>query len=158
MKRRLVILALGVCGILGCTQLTRDVIAPEVYLSGIQPLESGLLEQRMRVDLNVVNPNRYGVTVTGMDFVLKVNDSRLLSGLASNQVTIPGRSERVVSVTARTGIVEVVRQLLRLPGTNTLKYQLTGGLQLGRFGSKTFPFDFAGEISRDDLFGIAGGS
>ena len=158
MKVRLIIMILSALSLTGCTTLTRDVVAPEIYLSGIQPLESGLLEQRMRVDLNIVNPNRHSVTITGMDFVLDVNDSRLLRGIASDKVTIPARGERILSVTARTGIVDVVRQLLKVPGTHTLKYRLTGGLQLGRFGSKTFPFDYEGEMSRDNLFRVAGGS
>ena len=155
--RRLLILLFGFGALPGCAQMTRDAITPEVYLSSIELLESGLLEQRMKVDLNVVNPNPYAVTVTGIDFVLKVNGSRLVSGQASDAVRIPGRGESPMSVVARTGLVQVVQQLMRLPGAETLKYELTGDMELGRFLGKTFPFKFEGELNSKSLIGITGG-
>jgi len=156
MKKAMVITFLALGTLSACAGLVRDVVTPEVYLAGIQPLESGLLEQRMRVDLTVVNPNRFAVTVSSLDFVLDVNDSRLASGRTADSVTIPGRGERNVAVTARTGVVQIVRQLLKLPGTHTLKYDLSGNLELGRFRGKRIPFDFQGELSQEAMFGSGG--
>lgn len=156
MRTALAITCLAVGALSACSGFLRDVVRPEVYLAGIQPLESGLFEQRMRVDLNVVNPNDFGVTVSSLDFVLNVNDSRLVTGRTSDSVTIPRRGESIVSVTARTGVVQIVRQLLTLPGTDTLKYELTGQLELGGFAGKSFPFDFEGELSREAMFGGGG--
>lgn len=156
MKKTVAIIFLALGSLSGCAGLVRDVITPEVYLAGIEPLESGLLEQRVRVDLNVVNPNRFAVTVSSLDFVLDVNDSRLVSGRTSESVTIPGGAERAVAVTARTGVVQIMRQLLRLPGTNALKYQLSGNLRLGRFMGRNIPFDFQGELSQEAMFGSGG--
>ena len=149
-----IFLALGTLS--ACAGFVRDVVTPEVYLAGIEPLESGLLEQRMRVDLTVVNPNRFAVTVSSVDFVLDVNESRLVSGRTSDSVTIPGREERTVAVTARTGVVQIMRQLLKLPGTHTLKYDLSGNLELGRLRGKRIPFDFQGELSQEAMFGSGG--
>ena len=157
-KRSLVFLVLGVSVLVGCTRLTHDVITPEVYLSGIELLESGLLEQRIQVDLNVVNPNRFGVTVSGIDFVLNVNDQRLVSGRTFDAVSIAAGGESVVSVIARTGVVQILRQLMALPGVNTLNYELTGEIELGRFLGKTFPFNFKGQLDPDNLTAIMGGS
>jgi LEA14-like dessication related protein len=156
MKKTVAILFLALGTLSACAGSVRDVVTPEVYLAGIEPLDSGLLEQRMRVDLTVVNPNRFAVTVSSLDFVLDVNDSRLASGRTADSVTIPGREERKVAVTARTGVVQIMRQLLRLPGTHELKYKLSGNLELGRFRGKKIPFDFQGELSQEAMFGGAG--
>ncbi len=67
-----------------------------------------------------VNPNRFAVTVSSLDFV------------------------------------QIMRQLLRLPGTHELKYKLSGSLELGRFRGKKIPFDFQGELSQEAMFGSAG--
>ena len=154
MKAVVAMIVLALVSLAGCAGgLVRNVVAPEVYLAGIRPLESGVLEQRMMVDLSVVNPNRFGITISRMNFALDVNDSRLASGLTEDGVTVPGRGERTVSVTARTGVIQIARQLMKLPGTHTLKYHLTGELELGRFAGKRFPLDFQGELNRDALFG-----
>lgn len=152
MKKAVVSIFLALGTLSACAGFVRDVVTPEVYLAGIEPLESSLLEQRMRVDLTVVNPNRFAVTVSSLDFVLDVNDSRLVSGRTSDSVTIPGGEERTVAVIARTGVVQIARQLLRLPGTHKLEYQLSGNLVLGRFRSKRIPFDFQGELSQEAMF------
>jgi LEA14-like dessication related protein len=156
MKKAMASIFLALGALSACTGLLRDVVTPEVYLAGIEPLESGLLEQRMKVDLTVVNPNRFAITVSSLDFVLDVNDSRLVSGRTADSVTIPGREERRIAVTARTGVVQIMRQLLKLPGTHTLKYDLSGNLELGRFRGKRIPFDFQGELSQEAMFGGSG--
>lgn len=156
MKKAVATIFLALGTLSACTGFGRDVVTPEVYLAGIEPLESSLLEQRMRVDLTVVNPNRFAVTVSSLDFVLDVNDSRLVSGRTSDSVTIPAGEDRTVAVIARTGVVQIVRQLLRLPGTQKLEYQLSGNLELGRFRSKKIPFDFQGELSQEAMFESGG--
>jgi LEA14-like dessication related protein len=114
---------------------------PEVLVTNITPLESTPFEQRLQVDLRIRNPNDFDLLVTGIDFKLNVNGKRLARGLRSQQLTIPGLGDTVISVETSTSTFDVIKQVFSFTQKLDLAYDVSGLLHVkdGRM-----PFDNSG--------------
>ncbi len=146
----LVFLALDSLLLGGCASLFRTVERPEVYVIHVESIEgeSGLLEQRLKVDLRVRNPNDYDLDVTGVDFHLEVNGNQLARGLSNESVTVPRLSEAKLSVIATTTLMDMMRQFSKL-GQNqgqNVAYALKGTLYIGHGWGSRVPFESAGRM------------
>lgn len=126
MTSKWIALVAGLALAVGCASLPGGLEAPEVSLVGLEPLPSESLEQRFDVRLRVMNPNDRTLSIDGVDFTLEVNGSRLTRGLTNEEVTIPRLSEAVVSVTATTTVLDLVRQVLSAADAETVSYELHG--------------------------------
>ncbi len=127
----------------GCASWFMKGEAPDVLVTNVTPLDSTLFEQRLQVDLRIRNPNDFDVVVTGIDFKLDLNGKRLARGLGNQELTIPRLSDAVLSVQTSTSTFDIVRQLLALPQTQGLTYDISGVLHSkdGRL-----PFDSSGTL------------
>lgn len=123
-----------------CAALRPALQAPDVYVIEVTPLEGGMLEQRVRVDLRILNPNDFDMHVTGLDFELEVNETRLARGVSSETLIVPRLGEGVVSVIASTTVFDLVRQFLTLKSSEDLElgYAIRGNLHLERYGRLPF--------------------
>jgi LEA14-like dessication related protein len=114
---------------------------PEVYLSDIAPVEIGLFEQRLRVELRILNPNDFALEVTGLDFQLDVNGIQLARGLSNEEITVPRLGESVVSVMTSTTVLDIVRQIDNLSQQQEMSYEIRGRLHLGNAAVGSVPFE-----------------
>ncbi len=146
----LAVLALGPLLLGGCVGLFRSVEQPEVYVIHVEPTEgeSGLLEQRLKVDLRIRNPNDYDLDISGVDFHLDVNGNHLARGLGNESVTVPRLGEATLSVIATTTLMDVVRQVSKLGQQQTegVAYVLKGKLYVGRGWGSRVPFENSGTL------------
>jgi LEA14-like dessication related protein len=105
---------------------------PRVSLSGLEPLDMSLFEQRYRLFLRIQNPNPTALAVRGMSFTLYVNDRELASGVSPDGAEIPAFDEAVVPVAVTSTLFRLYDQLRALesdPGQG-LRYRLRGRLHL----------------------------
>jgi LEA14-like dessication related protein len=114
---------------------------PEVYLSDIAPVEIGLFEQRLRVELRILNPNDFALEVTGLDFQLEVNGIHLARGLSNEEITVPRLGESIVSVMTSTTVLDIVRQIENLSQQQEMSYEIRGRLHLGNAAVGSVPFE-----------------
>jgi LEA14-like dessication related protein len=114
---------------------------PEVYLSDIAPVEIGLFEQRLRVELRILNPNDFALEVTGLDFQLDVNGIQLARGLSNEEITVPRLGESIVSVMTSTTVLDIVRQIENLSQQQEMSYEIRGRLHLGNAAVGSVPFE-----------------
>jgi hypothetical protein len=129
--------------------------AVEVFLTGVTPLESGLLEQRARLDLRVQNAGEKALHANGLEVVLKVNDARLARGVDNRPFVVPRLGEATTSTVASASLLDVVRQLLNLPGRESFSYELEGKIHLeGRGGARRFRH--GGALTREQLERLVG--
>src|SRR5690606_27949138 len=105
---------------------------------------STAFEHRLRVDLRLRNPNPRAYRIDGIRFRLLVNGERLATGQAEAEAALPRLGEVVVPVTATTGLVALVNQIVA-PGARdqaqqtALDYELTGRIFLaGAWGGIDF--------------------
>lgn len=116
-----------------CALLDPAYEKPAVHLVRIEPLSSSGFEQRFRVDLKIINPNRSGLNISGMSYTLKLNGEKVVTGVAGQIAEIPSFSETVVQVEASTNILaglRLVSSLLNKPGRE-LHYELATKLRSG---------------------------
>jgi len=108
----------------GCAQY-RPV---DAFVIGLTPAESGALEQRIRVDLRIQNPNDRALVVRGMRMDLDLNGQRLARGVSDTRFTIPALGEATTSIVTSTSLFDLARQAATLPGRATMEYELSGEL------------------------------
>ena len=98
----------------GCAALFGQGEPQDVFVIALSPEETGLFEQRVRVDVRVLNPNQFDLHVTGLDFKLGLNGTRFARGLSSQDVTIPRLGEGKLSVVASATTMSLLKQLLAM--------------------------------------------
>ncbi len=139
----LLALLLPACAGLGYYRFER----PDVILVNAVPLESTLFEQRVRLDLRVLNPNSRALDVEGIDLELEVNGIPLARALGNDTVTIPARGEAVTSVVASTTLIDLLRQALAYSEREESVYHLFGRVHLGGTWGRALRFEHTGSLA-----------
>jgi LEA14-like dessication related protein len=131
----------------GCTQYK----TVDVFVVGLQSAEGSSLEQRIRVDLRIQNPNDVPISARGMQIRLDVNGARLARGVSDAAFMIPRLGETTTSIVATTSLFDLAKQLIALSGTESFRYVLEGdvfvegGGMLGSLG-RSVKFRSEGEF------------
>jgi LEA14-like dessication related protein len=138
-------LALVLVSLAGCVQYK----PVDVFVIGLQPTEGSPLEQRIRVDLRIQNPNDQPIDAHGMQIRLDVNGARLARGVSDATFTIPRLGETTTSIVATTSLFDLAKQIVALSGTQSFKYVLEGDVYVdsmpGGFG-RSVSFHNEGEF------------
>jgi LEA14-like dessication related protein len=100
----------------------------DAFVIGLAPAESGALEQRVRIDLRLQNPNDRPLVVHGMRVDLDLNGQRLARGVSNAHFTVPALGEATTSITTSTSLFDLARQATVLSGRTTMDYALSGVL------------------------------
>ena len=127
----------------------RDPI--RVTVSGIQVLESTLLEQLYLVTLRIQNHNEEPISIRGGSFDLEINGKDFGSGVTDQAVTVPGYSDAKVEVRMVSTVFGMLRliQSMRERADQSMQYEISGRLSAeGVLGG--LPFREEGEISLPD--------
>lgn len=119
-----------VLAITGCTHYT----PVDVFVIGLTPTEGAPLEQRVRVDLRIQNPNDQPLNARGMRIQLDVNGQRLARGVSDASFSIPRLGEATTSIVASTSVFDIARQLVVMSSRQTVDYVLEGEVFLDGFG------------------------
>lgn len=98
----------------------------DVFVIGLTPLETTGLEQRMRVDLRVMNSGQAPLSARGMKLALDVNGKALARGVSNEPFSVPGLGETTTSIVTSTSLFDVVRQAMGIGTTPTLDYEVSG--------------------------------
>jgi len=130
---RLSVVLLLVAVLSSCALLDPAYEKPTVQLVRIEPLSSSGFEQRFRVGLKIINPNRSGLNVSGISYTLKLNGEKVVTGVVGQIAQIPPFSQTVVHVEASTNILaglRLISSLFNKPGRE-LHYELATKLRSG---------------------------
>jgi len=113
-KIRRIYIVLLAMSVVGCAGLGAGSQAPEVHLTSIRPLPGNGFEQRFLIGLNIINPNKRALRISGMTYHLSLNDNRIASGVAGDIAAIPGFSESRISLEAGTNLISSLRFISEL--------------------------------------------
>jgi LEA14-like dessication related protein len=132
----------------GCATLA-GIEPPEVHLVGIAPLESTAFEQRLQIELRLINPNDRPLEIDGLRLGIEVNGRRLVTAVSSERLTLPRLGDATLAVTATTTWLDLLNQVLGLAGgrPESLEYRVSGRIFLAGAGGG-IDFEHAGS-SRD---------
>ena len=139
----------------GCASTSPDI---DVFLLQVAPVEATMLEQRVRLDVRVLNASQTELSVTGVALQLNVNDRRLAKGVANEPFTVPRLGEAKTSVEASVTLFDVARLLLDLPGRESFTYEVAGKVYLGGGFRRSVRFAREGEVARGDLESLGAGN
>ena len=140
----------------GCASLTREWLPPEVELRSIRPEQIGLGEQKLRVGLNIRNPNDRMLPIKAMTYKLSVEGTQVAEGGGALEKQIPAFGEAPVEVSV---VADAATALGLLP-TLALKrepiaYRIAGTITVA--GVVPIPYRYSGEVEPATLMRAAGG-
>jgi LEA14-like dessication related protein len=128
-----VVMLAGCAGLGGIT----DFDEPEVELLGLEPLKSQGMEARFLVRLRIVNPNSVPLAIDGMAYEVFLRDSKVLSGVSSEGLSVEAYSEAVAEVEVAAGMLgslALLRDLMSNPVEGGMPYRLNAKLSRPGFG------------------------
>jgi LEA14-like dessication related protein len=86
------ILTLLVCTqVLGCSIFMRSIERPQAKVRDVSVSSAGFTGVTGQVQLDVTNPNSFGVPLSGIDWQLSVGGARAVTGSVQLSQTIPAR-------------------------------------------------------------------
>ena len=145
MKRLLVLCCVFLLS--GCAIMQDPIESPYVSLNNLQVRDMTLLEQRYTVTLRVQNPNPVPIPITGISFLLDLNDTELGRGVSAEVVTVPAYGEALVEINLVSNLMRLFDQVRNADGKGgqNLRYRISGGLSLANRLGK-IPFEYRGEF------------
>ncbi len=133
--------AAGCAGIYG-----GEVESPDVQLADMVLLEATVFEQRMRVDLRIINPNDFDLKLDGIRFELEINDDVVARGVSDEDARVPRLGDALVSVATTTSSIALIRQIVEASSRSTLSYRLSGDHFLRHALQRTVAFEKSGSL------------
>jgi LEA14-like dessication related protein len=129
MSTRLVVsFVLALVALGGCAQYK----PVDVFVIGLTPVEGSPLEQRIQVDLRILNPNDASISANGMQLRLDVNGARLARGVSDAYFTVPRLGEATTHIVATTTLFDLAKQIVVMSAGDkqTFRYVLDGDIYL----------------------------
>lgn len=136
---------LAVLAVVGCAQIG-ETRSPQVHVVDIRLLQSGLLEQRFRVDLRIGNPNDFDLPLDGLTFELDLNGRHFAEGFTNQSVTVPRLGQARVSVDVSTTLIDMMEQALILGERAELSYRIEGVVYLRGLARRQMPYERGGRL------------
>ncbi|NIA69171.1 LEA type 2 family protein [Pelagibius litoralis] len=126
-------------------------IPPQVRITDLRLLDSGVFEQRFQIDIRIGNPNDFALPLDGLTFDLDVNGANFARGFSNETVTVPRLGEAGLSVIASTTFVDLVQQMLLLAERGDLTYRVHGIAYLDSLARRQAPYESIGtfRLSRE---------
>lgn len=134
--------------------LAPEVEPPEVRLAGLGFGPPGLMEQELRLDLRVSNPNDFAVGVDSMAFDLEVNEIQFARGRTSGEFELPALDDTVVPVTLFVPTADLLERVAELGVERRLDYRLSGEADLANLFAGSVPFQYQGKLALPRIPGL----
>ncbi|MCK9274011.1 MAG: LEA type 2 family protein [Syntrophales bacterium] len=138
----------------GCAGMIPSFTKPEVTVSDLGIAEIKAFESKFIIDLRIINPNDFPLTVKGISCSLAVNEQKFGTGVSNIETEISAFETAVVSVTVYSSMVNFVKGLLKLSTQKNLTYEISGILRTLTKGVSvpiSVPFEHAGTLDTKDL-------
>lgn len=112
---------------------------PEFRLADVRLAGGNLLQQKLRLQLQVKNPNAVEIGLEGLVFELFVAERVFASGQSALPVTIPKEGEGLVELETNARLFELLNRLPELTAADgQLHYRLKGSAQIKGYGQVSF--------------------
>ena len=93
------------------TTLHKDMTKSDLNVGQLLQLTNALMSKSLpvtfNVNLDVNNPNSSDAAMTRMDYILTLNDKRVISSTLNNQIRVPAHSSNVVTIPVSTDLFEL---------------------------------------------------
>jgi len=107
---------LGVLVLAGCPQLFNGIEKPQVKVRSGSLSTAGLGGVTGQLDLDVTNPNGFGVPLSGVDWQLSIGQTRAATGTVQLSQTIPAKAVAPVTTTLSVDARDAVAVVQQVAG------------------------------------------
>ena len=90
-------LAVTALALSGCSMFMHSIEEPKATVRDVSITSAGWTGVTGVLDLDVMNPNNFGVPLSGIDWTLSINGAHAISGKVELSQTIPARGTAPVS-------------------------------------------------------------
>jgi LEA14-like dessication related protein len=135
----------------GCAALAPRPLPPKVELAGLRITRLAPADTRIRIALDVQNPNAYALAVSALDATVTVEGERFATATLASPVTLAAAADTRVELEARTDFAAVAAVADRLARERRARYEVAGSAVV-QDGLK-LPFAKRGELPVGDLLG-----
>lgn len=89
--------SLCVLALSGCSMFMHSIEEPKATVEHVSIASAGFTGVAGKLDLDIMNPNAFGVPLSGIDWTLSVDGARAITGRTELSQTIPARGHAPVS-------------------------------------------------------------
>ncbi|MGE0081925.1 MAG: LEA type 2 family protein [Thiohalomonadaceae bacterium] len=136
------ILVMGLVG--GCALLEKQVKQPEVSVGNVRVLGMSLADAQIAIDLDVDNPNPFGLSMKGLSYRLALQDKPLFNGIVTEPVQVKANGSSRVTLPFTVRFEDALGTVLGLAQFKELRYELSGKAD---FGLITLPYSRSGSFA-----------
>ncbi|OGU21562.1 MAG: hypothetical protein A2580_15945 [Hydrogenophilales bacterium RIFOXYD1_FULL_62_11] len=149
---RLVWIVLASLGLVACSGLPWNAVAPKVSVADVGIKSLGLLEQRLDVGLRISNPNDFALTIEALELELEVNARPFASGVSRDATRVPAVASAMLRVDTFMQSKDLIQQLKTLSQGGLkagVPYRLKGRFKTDK-SSRWQSFDRTGVVGDDE--------
>lgn len=116
-----------------CQSLSPSFEKPTATITAIQLRSSDPLSPAFTLSLRIVNPNNFALPVSGVSYVIALNDLDIISGVTKNIPKIDAYGDAIIPIDARLDMLQAARLFLSIPRkgeTQDIAFRLKAKLDL----------------------------
>lgn len=142
------LLGLGFCLLLLTSCAAVRPIPPEVNLMSLEVQEITLSHAIMLADLRVFNPNQVDLTVEDVQYVLHLNDIKVVAGRSAFATSVAPQEYGLLTLRLSSAYWNMLSLFNSMQAADEVTYSLEGEIKISGFGpfGQTFPFARQGTI------------
>ena len=98
-----------------CQSLSPSFEQPTATITAIQMRSSDPLSPVFALSLRIVNPNNFALPISGVSYVIALNDIDVISGVTNNIPKINAYGDVIVPIDVRLDMLQAARLFLSIP-------------------------------------------
>jgi LEA14-like dessication related protein len=153
-------LALLLCFLTGCSLFMHSIEKPKADVREVSVTSAGFTGVTGELNLDVMNPNSFGVPLAGIDWQLSIGGARAVTGSVQLSQTIPAKGVAPVKTSLTISAMDAAMVAQRL-AAGSRDYKIHATLRFStNVGSLAVDIDHAGQLggggSSTSLGGVLG--
>lgn len=134
----------------GCAAIEREAerLRPSASIESTRVTGFDFDAARLLVDVRVDNPNPVGIEIAGLDYELRLNGERVLTGESADRSDIPPRGSGTVAVPITLDYGDLADRVGHLRGRDTVDYAIDLGIMVDvpLLGKRRVPVTASGTV------------
>jgi LEA14-like dessication related protein len=137
---------LGLLGA-GCAAFAPHLEAPQLQVVGVDFLSGDQVHQKLRLRIQVTNPNTRRIAVRGIDYRLELGGADFAEGSSAAPFIVPASGQGEFDLNVDADFVALLRVLGAHLGDAALDYRVTGRVHLAEGVLRELPFTGQGRLA-----------